>query len=140
MVRGAVRFAMLALVLAVPVARASPPASARAAANPFADASVVPWSLDQKMGETENKLGMRAERESTDPLPGSEQIIVFGRRRAPTGSVETRHDSAGAEAWSSEAAQPYVPGLGDSCTYKSGCFDKGQEGLFTSIPALFGDR
>jgi hypothetical protein len=33
-----------------------------------------------------------------------------------------------------------VPGLGDSCSYKSGCFDKDQTGLFTSLPALLGNN
>ena len=85
---------------------------------------------------------MRAERQDSDPVPGAETIIVFGKRmrKAPVESDLVRHDEPGAEAWQSEAAQSYVPGIGDSCTYKSGCFDKGQPGLFDTIPTLFGSH
>ena len=109
--------------------------------SPF-DMAVVPWSLTPTMGSTELRLGLRAERQDSDPAPGAEQVIVFGRRlrKAPIESDLVRHDDAGAEAWQSEAAQPVVPGIGDSCSYKSGCFDKDQPGLFSTIPSLFGDH
>ncbi len=140
MVRWWCVLALLAAVLPPgPAAARKPPVAAKAAPpNAFADAVVVPWSLAPPMGATEARLGLRAERDDSDTPPGTEQIIVFGRRLAPTGSIETRRDAPGAEAWQSEAAQPMVPGMGDTCTYKSGCFDKGQTGLFTSVPALFG--
>ena len=104
--------------------------------------AVVPWSLTPALGATESRLNLRAERQDSDPAPGAEQIIVFGRRlkRAPVESDLVRHDEPGSEAWQSEAAQPVVPGLGDSCSYKSGCFDKDQPGLFSTIPSLFGDH
>ncbi len=103
---------------------------------------VVPWSLAPALGSTEARLNMRAERQASDPAPGSETIIVFGKRlpRAPVESDLVRHDAPGSEAWQSEAAQSYVPGIGDSCSYKSGCFDKDQPGLFTTVPSLFGSH
>ncbi len=118
-------------------------AQAPAAHKPKASAfDVVPWSLTPVPGSTEARLGLRAEREASDPAPGAETIIVFGKRmrKAPVESELIRHDEPGAEAWQSEAAQSYVPGIGDSCTYKSGCFDKGQPGLFDTIPTLFGSH
>ena len=67
---------------------------------------------------------------------------MFGKRmrKAPVESDLVRHDAPGAEAWQSDAAQSYVPGIGDTCTYKSGCFDKDQSGLFSTIPTLFGSH
>ena len=101
---------------------------------------VVPWSLTPALGATEARLGLRAERQDSDPVPGAETIIVFGKRlrKAPVESDLVRHDEPGAESWQSDAAQSYVPGIGDSCSYKSGCFDKDQPGLFSTIPTLFG--
>ncbi len=114
-------------------------ASGKAKASAF---DVVPWSLTPVLGSAESRLGMRAEQQAGDPAPGAETIIVFGKRmrKAPVESDLIRHDEPGAEAWQSDAAQSYVPGIGDSCTYKSGCFDKGQPGLFDTIPTLFGSH
>ena len=114
-------------------------AAARAKSSGF---EVMPWSLTPAFGSTEARLGMRAERQPGDPAPGAETIIVFGKRlpKAPVESDLVRRDAPGAESWQSEAAQSYVPGMGDTCTYKSGCFDKGQPGLFDTVPALFGSH
>ena len=114
----------------------------RAHAAKHSEFDVVPWSLTPALGSAEARLGLRAEKQDSDPAPGAETIIVFGRRmrKAPVESDLVRRDAPGAEAWSSEAAQPYVPGIGDSCTYKSGCFDKNQPGLFDTIPSLFGSH
>ena len=68
--------------------------------------------------------------------PHEDDIVVFGARR--------RRDFEGAERDPNltspqglDAAQPaYVPGIGDSCSYKSGCFDSGQTPLRSM---LFGD-
>ena len=126
------------------LALAQAPASKRApvARVKSSGFEVVPWSLTPAPGTAEARLGMRAERQPDDPPPGVENIIVFGTRlkKAPVESELVRHDDPGAEAWQSEAAQPYVPGMGDSCTYKSGCFDKGQPALFDTIPTLFGSH
>ncbi len=122
-------------------ALAKKPAAVKAAAKPAVPGmEIVPWSLEPKLGETEARLGMRAERQESDPLPGTEQIIVFGKKRAPVESELVRRDAPGAEAWQSEAAQPYTPGIGDGCSYKNGCFDKDQPGLFSSVPSLFADH
>ena len=117
---------------------AGPPA-AKPKASGF---DVVPWSLTPALGATEARLNMRAERQDSDPAPGTESIIVFGKRlrRAPVEAEELRRDAPGAESWQSEAAQSYVPGMGDTCTYKSGCFDKAQPGLLSTIPSLFGNQ
>jgi hypothetical protein len=68
--------------------------------------------------------------------PQEEDIIVYGQRQ--------KRDFEGAtpapnltSPQALEAAQPaFVPAMGDSCTYKYGCFDSGQTPLRSS---LFGD-
>jgi hypothetical protein len=125
--------------LAVAAPPSGKPALVKTKSSAF---DVVPWSLTPALGSTEARLGMRAERQDSDPAPGAETIVVFGRRmrKAPVESDLVRRDEPGAEAWQSDAAQSYVPGMGDTCTYKSGCFDKDQPGLFSTIPALFGSH
>ncbi len=115
------------------------PAARRPKAPAF---DVVPWSLTPVPGSTEAKLGLRAERQAGDPVPGADTIVVFGKRmrRAPVESELIRRDEPGAEAWQSDAAQSYVPAMGDSCSYKSGCFDKSQPGLLDTVPTLFGNH
>ena len=105
---------------------------------------MAPWfSLEPTPGATESRLGLRAvapEKPRTVEAPdGSETITVIGKRRAPT--EEALHqDAPTAESWQSDAAQPFVPRPGESCSYKSGCFDPGQKGLFSTLPALLGDN
>jgi hypothetical protein len=115
-------------------AQQSKPAAKSASAaksNPFI---VENWvSLAPAPGSAEARLGMSAE------APSVETITVIGQRHA---IPEERlfPTSTPGESWHSDAAQPMVPGLGDSCSYKSGCFDKDQTGLFTSLPALLGNN
>jgi hypothetical protein len=115
----------------------SPKAAASRAAPPRMD--VLNWfSLAPAPGSAEARLGMRAEAErKADAANHVETITVFGTRRAPTEEA-LHHDEPTAESWQSDAAQSYVPGIGESCTYKSGCFDNAQPGLFDSLPKLFG--
>jgi hypothetical protein len=67
--------------------------------------------------------------------PHEDDIIVYG--------VKQRRDFEGASRDANltspqglDAAQPVVPGIGDSCSYKSGCFDSSQPTLRST---LFGD-
>ncbi len=67
--------------------------------------------------------------------PHEDDIIVYGLRQ--------KRDFEGATPAANltspqalEAAQPMVPGIGDSCSYKYGCFDSSQTPLRSS---LFGD-
>ncbi len=118
------------------------PAASALAQKP-APMAIVPWaSLAPAPGSAEARLGMRAQPTRTDVFgsDGSETITVIGRRRAPVEAEELRREAPGAESWASDAAQPVVPGFGDSCSYKSGCFDKNQKGLFDTIPSLLGDN
>ncbi len=104
---------------------------------------IMPWaSLAPAPGSAEARLGMRAQPTRTDVFgsDGTETITVIGRKRAPVEAEELRREAPGAESWASDAAQPVVPGFGDSCSYKSGCFDKQQKGLFDTIPSLLGDN
>jgi len=113
--------------------QASPPAKSVSAvkSNPF---TVESWvSLAPAPGSAEARLGMSAE------APNVETITVIGERHAIPAERFVPASTPG-ESWNSDAAQPMVPGLGDSCSYKSGCFDKDQTGLFTSLPALLGNN
>jgi hypothetical protein len=79
---------------------------------------------------------MRAEA-PVKPAKDAETLTVYGKRRAPT--EEALHAiPRSAESWQSDAAQPMVPRMGDTCTYKSGCFDSSQPGLFSTLPSLLG--
>ncbi len=68
--------------------------------------------------------------------PQEDDIVVYGQRQ--------KRDFEGAtpapnltSPQALDAAQPaFVPAMGDSCTYKYGCFDSGQTPLRSS---LFGD-
>jgi len=67
--------------------------------------------------------------------PHEDDIVVYGARR--------HRDFEGAERDPNltspqglDAAQPVVPGIGNSCSYKTGCFDSGQTSLRSM---LFGD-
>jgi hypothetical protein len=107
------------------------------AASPFAQAGVMredDWF----------SLGPPKEAEIEKEAPGvqikvhdphEDDIVVYGLRQ--------KRDFEGATSAPNltspqalEAAQPVVPGIGDSCSYKYGCFDSGQTPLRSS---LFGD-
>jgi hypothetical protein len=67
--------------------------------------------------------------------PHEDDIVVYGLRQkrdfegaTPAPNLTSPH--------ALDAAQPLVPGIGDSCSYKYGCFDSGQTPLRSS---LFGD-
>jgi hypothetical protein len=69
--------------------------------------------------------------------PQAESIIVYGARRhrdfegtAPIPNLTSPQ--------ALDAAQPVVPGIGDSCSYKYGCFDSSQTPLRDSIGNLLG--
>ena len=114
-----------------------------ACAQKPAPMAIMPWaSLAPVPGSAEARLGMRAQATRTDVFgfDGSETITVIGHKRAPIEAEELRREAPGAESWQSDAAQPVVPGFGDSCSYKSGCFDKQQKGLFDTLPSLLGDN
>ena len=68
--------------------------------------------------------------------PQEDDIIVYGARHRRDFEGATRDPNLTAPQ-GLDAAQPaYVPGIGDSCSYKSGCFDSGQTPLRSM---LFGD-
>jgi hypothetical protein len=68
--------------------------------------------------------------------PHEDDIVVFGARHRRDFEGATRDPNLTAPQ-GLDAAQPaYVPGIGDSCSYKSGCFDSGQTPLRSM---LFGD-
>jgi hypothetical protein len=125
----------------------SPPATVHHAAkakvrsaSPFAEASQGSMHMDDWFS-----LGPEKEAEIEKEAPGvkikvhdpqEDDIVVYGQRQ--------KRDFEGAtpapnltSPQALEAAQPaFVPAMGDSCTYKYGCFDSGQTPLRSS---LFGD-
>lgn len=130
--------AFIGMILCMPAAAQPRAGHAAKPASPFT-MDVVPWSLDPAMGSAEARLGMRAmapQKPVADPH-AAETIVVFGRRRAPTEEA-LHHDDPEFEAAQSDAARPMVGRMGEGCSYKSGCFDPDQKGLFSMIPGLFG--
>jgi len=108
--------------------------------SPFADAASGSMHMDDWFS-----LGPEKEADIEKEAPGvkikvhdpqEDDIIVYGQRQ--------KRDFEGAtpapnltSPQALEAAQPaFVPAMGDSCTYKYGCFDSGQTPLRSS---LFGD-
>ncbi len=67
--------------------------------------------------------------------PHEDDIIVYGLRQKRDFEGVARDPNL-TSPQGLDAAQPVVPGIGDSCSYKTGCFDSGQTPLRT---ALFGD-
>jgi len=66
-----------------------------------------------------------------------EDMVVYGARlKRDFEDIARGSDLTSPQAL--DAAQPMVPGLGNSCSYKTGCFDSSQESLRDSIPALIG--
>lgn len=72
-----------------------------------------------------------------DPALEDENIVVYGARlKRDFQDIAPGSDLTSPQAL--DAAQPMVPGIGNSCSYKTGCFDSSQESLRDSIPALMG--
>ena len=67
--------------------------------------------------------------------PHEDDIIVYGQRQKRDFEGASR-DANLTSPQSLDAAQPVVPGIGDSCSYKTGCFDSSQPTLRST---LFGD-
>ncbi len=66
-----------------------------------------------------------------------ENLVVYGARlKRDFQDIAPGSDLTSPQAL--DAAQPMVPGIGNSCSYKTGCFDSSQESLRDSIPALIG--
>jgi hypothetical protein len=65
--------------------------------------------------------------------PQADSVIVYGERRhRDFEGTAPIPDLTSPQAL--DAAQPVVPGIGDSCSYKYGCFDSGQ----TPLRDMFG--
>ncbi len=67
--------------------------------------------------------------------PQEDDVIVYGERRRRDFEGVARDPNL-TSPQGLDAAQPVVPGIGDSCSYKTGCFDSGQTPLRSM---LFGD-
>jgi hypothetical protein len=67
--------------------------------------------------------------------PHEDDIIVYGARQKRDFEGASRDANLTAPQ-GLDAAQPVVPGIGDSCSYKGGCYDMNQTPLRS---ALFGD-
>ena len=67
--------------------------------------------------------------------PHEDDIIVYGLRQKRDFEGASRDANLTAPQ-GLDAAQPVVPGIGDSCSYKTGCFDSSQPTLRST---LFGD-
>jgi hypothetical protein len=67
--------------------------------------------------------------------PHEDDVIVYGERRRRDFEGVARDPNL-TSPQGLDAAQPVVPGIGDSCSYKTGCFDTGQTPLRSM---LFGD-
>jgi len=89
-------------------------------------------------------LGQQTEAEIEKEAPGvkikvhdpeEEDIVVYGQRQKRDFEGATRAPNL-TSPQALEAAQPVVPGIGESCSYKYGCFDSGQTPLRSM---LFGD-
>jgi hypothetical protein len=137
-----IRLACLAFVLS---AACSAAWAAQGAQAGHAAAKPKPVAADNGFGHVEDWFSYgRTEAEVERAAPGvrikahdphEDDIIVYG--------VKQRRDFEGASRDANltspqglDAAQPVVPGIGDSCSYKSGCFDSSQPTLRST---LFGD-
>jgi hypothetical protein len=111
--------------------KAKPHAAAVAADNPFAH--VDDWfSYGQREADVERQApGVRIKARD----PHEDDIVVLGERRRRDFEGATRDPNLTSPR-GLDAAQPVVPGIGDSCSYKTGCFDSGQPTLRST---LFGD-
>jgi hypothetical protein len=69
--------------------------------------------------------------------PHEDDIIVYGARQRREFEGATRDPNLTAPQ-GLDAAQPVVPGIGDSCSYKGGCYDMGQTPLRSAASSLFG--
>ncbi len=104
---------------------------ANAADNPFAH--VDDWfSYGQREADVE-RAAPGVQIKARDPH--EDDIIVFGEKRHRDFEGATRDPNL-TSPQGLDAAQPVVPGIGDSCSYKGGCYDMGQTPLRS---ALFGD-
>ena len=116
-----------------PAAKAKPHAGA-AADNGFTH--VDDWfSYGQTEADVEKAApGVRIKARD----PHEDDIIVYGEKHHRDFEGATR-DANLTSPQGLDAAQPVVPGIGDSCSYKSGCFDSNQVSLRNAASSLFGD-
>lgn len=69
--------------------------------------------------------------------PHQDDIIVYGVRQKRDFEGAARDPNL-TSPQALDAAQPVVPGLGDSCSYKYGCFDSSQPSLRSDLDRLTG--
>ena len=69
--------------------------------------------------------------------PHEDDIIVYGVRQKREFEGATRDPNL-TSPQALDAAQPVVPGMGDSCSYKYGCFDSSQPSLRSDFDRLTG--
>ena len=69
--------------------------------------------------------------------PHEDDITVYGVRQKRDFEGATRDPNL-TSPQALDAAQPVVPGLGDSCSYKYGCFDSSQPSLRSDFDRLTG--
>jgi hypothetical protein len=116
-------------------ARTKPRLAAPAEGNPFAQVSS--WFSYGGLKEADiEREAPGVQIKARDPQ--EDELIVFGERRhrdfegaAPEPNLTSPQ--------ALDAAQPMVPGMGDSCSYKSGCFDSSQVPLRSAASSLFGN-
>jgi hypothetical protein len=79
------------------------------------------------------RVDLRAHDEAND------DIVVYDKKFVrPT--QELSIEQIGAEPTQTDAAQPLVPFLGSGCDKGSACIDPAQQGLLSTLPALFGSH
>ncbi len=107
-----------------------------AAGNPFAE--VTEWFSYGKPSESEIEKEAPGVRIKVHD-PQADEIVVYGRRRHR--DFEGASPDPGLTSPQNlDAAQPIVPGIGDSCSYRSGCFDPGQKTLRSDVEDALGDN
>jgi hypothetical protein len=138
----ALAYLAAALAASFGVAQAQNAAPSHAAAKPKPHAAA---NADNGFGHVDDwfSYGQReadVEREAPGVRikvhdPHEDDVIVYGERRRRDFEGVARDPNL-TSPQGLDAAQPVVPGIGDSCSYKTGCFDSGQTPLRSM---LFGD-
>jgi hypothetical protein len=134
-------FACFALALAGQASHAQAPQAGKAKAHAAAPAGENPFMhVDDwfSYGRTEADVekaapGVRIKARD----PHEDDIIVYGQRQKRDFEGASR-DANLTSPQGLDAAQPVVPGIGDSCSYKGGCYDMGQTPLRSVASSLIG--
>jgi hypothetical protein len=141
---------LLAAILAAPLQSQglaqTAPAKTASRLTPRAKAAADPSFADALRGGDWYNFGPPKEADVEKEAPGvqlkihdpqADSIIVYGERHhrdfegaAPVPNLTSPQ--------ALQAAQPVVPGIGESCSYKYGCFDSGQTPLRDSVGSLLG--